>query len=131
MTVVRGGCLCRSVGFEVELPFVKFARCHCSRCRSATGSAFSTNAYVLPTAFRWTSGQEHVVRFDLPTARSFSTAFCRQCGSPLPHSTRSGREFIIPAGALLDDPGVSPTLDTNWTSRACWLSDVNNLPTAD
>ena len=105
---VRGGCLCRSVSFEADLPFVKFVRCHCSRCRSATGSAFAANAYVLPAAFRWTSGQENVVRFDLPEARSFSTSFCRHCGSPLPHGTRSGREVIIPAGSFLDDPGASP-----------------------
>ena len=55
---VRGGCLCGSVAFEVDLPFVKFVKCHCSRCRGATGSAFATNAYVLPTAFRWLSGQD-------------------------------------------------------------------------
>jgi hypothetical protein len=128
---VRGGCLCQSVAFEAELPFVKFVKCHCSRCRMATGSAFAANAYVWPEAFRWTSGQEYVVRFDLPEARSFSTSFCRQCGSPLPHWTRSGREVIIPAGSLLDDPGTSPTMDACWSSRARWLSDAGNLPTAD
>lgn len=129
--LVRGGCLCQSVAFEADLSFIKFVRCHCSRCRGATGSAFSTNAYVLPEAFRWTGGQENVVRFDLPAARSFSTAFCRVCGSPLPHATRSGREVIIPAGSLRDDPGLSPTLDSCWSSRARWLSDTGQLPTSD
>jgi hypothetical protein len=129
--LVRGGCLCQSVAFEADLPFVKFVRCHCSRCRSATGSAFAVNAYVLPANFRWTRGQQNVVRFDLPAARSFSTSFCRLCGSPLPHDTRSGREVIIPAGSLRDDPGTSPTVDACWSSRAHWLSDVGNLPTAD
>jgi hypothetical protein len=80
---------------------------------------------------RWLSGQDHVARFDLAQARSFSTSFCRECGSPLPHATRSGREVIIPAGSLKDDPGVSPTIDTSWQSRAPWLSDVVNLPTSD
>ena len=27
--------------------------------------------------------------------RSFATAFCGKCGSPLPHLTRSGREAIV------------------------------------
>ena len=128
---VRGGCLCGSVEFEVDLPFLKFLRCHCSRCRGATGSAFAVNAYVLPPAFRWLAGQDEVVRFDLPQAQSFSTAFCRTCGAPLPHATRSGREVIIPAGSLLDDPGVSPTVDACWPSRAPWLSDAVDLPTSD
>src|SRR5947209_16838305 len=104
---VRGACLCQSVRFEVDLPFAKFLRCHCSRCRRDSGSAFATNAYVLPQAFRWTRGEDSVVRLDLPEARSFSTSFCRRCGSPLPHATRSGREISIPAGSLLDDPGTS------------------------
>jgi hypothetical protein len=119
------------VQFEVDLPFTKFLKCHCSRCRKATGSAFAANAYVLPQAFRWLSGQHEVVRFDLPAARSFSTSFCRGCGSPLPHATRSGREVIIPAGSLLSDPGASPTIDACWQSRARWLSDATDLPTSD
>lgn len=128
---VRGGCLCGSVEFEVELPFTRFIRCHCSRCRAASGSTFSTNAYVLPDAFRWLLGQDSVVRFDLPQARSFSTSFCRSCGSPLPHATRSGREVIVPAGSLRDDPGASPTIEACWQSRARWLSDAVGLPTSD
>ncbi|MBV8963794.1 MAG: GFA family protein [Hyphomicrobiales bacterium] len=131
MRTLRGECLCRSVGFEADLPFTKFVRCHCGRCRKATGSAFAVNAYVLPPAFRWTRGQEHVARFDLPQARSFSTSFCRFCGSPLPHHTRSGREVIIPAGSLLDEPGTSPTIDSYSSSRAGWTSDAGNLPTAE
>jgi len=111
---VRGGCLCGIVKFEVDLPFTKFMKCHCSRCRGATGSAFSANAYVLPPAFRWLAGQDHVARFNLPEARSFSTSFCRACGAPLPHATRSGREVIIPAGSLRDDPGVSPEIEACW-----------------
>jgi len=125
---VRGACLCGAVEFEADLPFAKFVKCHCSRCRSATGSAFAANAYVAQDAFRWVTGEEMVVRFDLPTARSFSTSFCKKCGSPLPHATRSGREMIIPAGSLRDDPGVSPTLDAGWESRARWLCDGGGLP---
>jgi hypothetical protein len=128
---VRGGCLCGLVEFEADLPFSKFVKCHCSRCRNATGSAFAANAYVLPQGFRWLSGADKVARFDLSTARSFSTAFCRDCGSPLPHATRSGREIIIPAGSLRSDPGAPPTVDSCWQSRARWLSAVVNLPTED
>lgn len=72
-----------------------------------------------------------MARFDLPLARSFATSFCRECGAPLPHTTRSGREVIIPAGSLWDDPGVSPTIDACWQSRAPWLSDASDLPTSD
>ena len=127
--IIRGGCLCRSIEFEVELPFDKFVRCHCSRCRKASGSAFAANAYVKPQVFRWISGESDVAHFDLREAKSFSTSFCRRCGSPLPHATRSGREMVVPAGSLSDDPGVSPTVEICWSSRARWLSDAAGLPT--
>jgi hypothetical protein len=121
MAKVTGGCLCGAVGYEAELPFAKFVTCYCSRCRKASGSAHSANAYVAPAAFRWTRGAEQVGRYDLPTARSFATSFCTTCGSPVPHATRSGREIIIPAGSLDGDPGATPTEAVFVDSRAAWV----------
>lgn len=129
--VVRGSCLCGSVGYEARLPLIKFVKCHCSRCRKATGSAHSTNAYVLPDAFRWTRGESEVRRFDLPTAGSFATAFCNRCGSPVPHATRSGREIIIPAGPLDDSPGIQPSIHLHWASRAEWATSEDEIPKSD
>jgi len=105
--------------------------CHCSRCRKATGSAFAANAVIDPQAFRWTHGEESVMRHDLPEARSFATSFCRRCGSPLPHLTRSGRQVILPVGSLDDDPGVKPSMHVFWGSRAAWFHASDDLPKSD
>lgn len=129
--VVRGSCLCGMVGYEARPPFGRFAHCHCSRCRKVSGSAHSANATVPPDAFRWTRGADAVRRFDLPEARSFANAFCARCGSPVPHPTRSGREIIIPAGSLDDDPGVKPSTNVHWGSRAAWSASSAQLPTSD
>jgi len=80
---------------------------------------------------RWLQGEELVVRYDLPTARSFATSFRRTCGSPLPHLTRSGREAIVPAGAFDDDLGVKPERHAQWASRADWYADGTELPKQD
>jgi hypothetical protein len=120
------------VAYEAQLPFIRFVNCHCSRCRKATGSAYAANAVVSPEAFRWTRGESNVARYDLPEARSFATSFCRRCGSPLPHPTRSGREVIIPGGSLDEDPGVKPSGHVHWGSRASWLpAPASDLPTSD
>ena len=103
MATFRGSCLCGEVAFEVEGPFDRFLNCHCSRCRKATGTAHSCEVIVKASALRWLRGESSVARYDLPTARSFATAFCSICGSPMPHLTRSGREAIIHAGAF-DEP---------------------------
>ncbi len=125
-SVLRGSCLCRAVLYEADAPITKFPTCYCSRCRKATGSASSDNIYVRPEGFRWLSGADLVRRYDLPTARSFSTAFCTTCGSPLPHPTRSGREVIIPAGSLDVDPCAHPSERTHTDSRAPWVEATDD-----
>ena len=126
--ILRGGCMCGAVTYEVRPPVLRFAECHCSRCRRATGSAHATNLYVAPDRFGWTSGEKSCVRYDLPSARSFATTFCRSCGAPLPHHTRSGREIVIPAGSLDDDPGLRPEARIYWGSRAAWSCGQGDTP---
>ena len=128
---VQGSCLCGGVTFAVDLPFDRFVHCHCSRYRKATGTAHASNAVVKTAALRWLQGEDLVVRYDLPTARSFATSFCRRCGSPLPHLTRSGREAIVPAGAFDGDLGVKPERHAQWASRADWYTDGAELPRED
>jgi hypothetical protein len=101
--VLAGSCLCGAVRYRVHAPFLRFAHCHCRRCCKATGSGHATNLYVPAGQLEWTAGEELAQRFDLPTAMSFATTFCRTCGAPLPHRTRSGREFVVPAGSLDGD----------------------------
>src|SRR2546428_579257 len=118
--VLAGSCLCGSVAYRVRLPFKQFAHCHCKRCRKATGTGHATNLYVDRPNFEWVRGEELTARFDLPSAKSFATTFCRNCGSPLPHPTRSGRTVVVPAGSLDDEPSISPQARIFWESRAEW-----------
>lgn len=120
MQSFHGSCLCGEVSFEVDGPFDQFLNCHCSRCRKATGTAHSCEVIVKASAFRWITGKAVVTRYDLPHARSFATAFCGQCGSPMPHLTRSGREAIIPAGGFDQPLGSKPDRHVQWASRADW-----------
>ncbi|NPU13296.1 GFA family protein [Bradyrhizobium sp. 83012] len=120
MTAFRGSCLCGEVAFAVDGPFDKFLNCHCSRCRKASGTAHSCEVIVRAAALRWLHGEASVTRFDLPQARSFATAFCSRCGSPMPHLTRSGREAIVPAGSFDQPLGTAPDRHVHWTSRADW-----------
>jgi hypothetical protein len=125
---LRGSCLCGALTYEVRAPFLRFAHCHCSRCRKATGSAHATNLYASPDRFAWTSGEEHTVRFDLLTAKSFATTFCRLCGSPLPHHTRSGRELVVPAGSLDDEPSLRPSARIFLDSAVPWACAADDVP---
>ena len=131
MAAFRGSCLCGEIAFEVEGPFDRFLNCHCSRCRKATGTAHSCEVIVKAEALRWLRGEASVTRFDLPNAHSFATAFCKLCGSPMPHLTRSGREAIIHAGAFDERLDATPDRHVHWTSRADWYVYGDTLPVED
>jgi hypothetical protein len=131
MATFRGSCLCGEVAFEVEGPFDRFLNCHCSRCRKATGSVHSCEVIVQASALRWLHGEASLARYDLPTARSFATAFCKVCGSPMPHLTRSGREAIIHAGAFDEPLGAVPDRHVQWASRADWYLHGGGLAIED
>lgn len=126
--MLSGECLCGAVRYEVEDAFHYALNCHCSRCRKATGTAHAANAVVAPDAFRWIVGEDNVVRYDLSTARSFATAFCKTCGAPMPHLTRSGLRVIVPAGSLDEEPNVKPACHAYWGSRADWYEGDPDLP---
>ena len=97
----------------------------------ATGTAHSCEVIVKASAFRWLRGVTSVVRLDLPQARSFATAFCKTCGSPMPHLTRSGREVIVHAGGFDEPLGAVPDRHVHWSSRADWYVHGDGLPVQD
>jgi len=126
-----GGCHCGAVRYMLLAPALSVQHCHCSRCRKAGGGSHATNAVIAPECFRWIRGESEVTRFDLPQAASFATGFCRRCGSPMPHLTRSGRAVIVPAGTFDGNPGQRPSRHVHWSSRAPWTDSPDDLPTSD
>jgi hypothetical protein len=86
---------------------------------------------VKAAAIRWLRGEASVGRFDLPKARSFATAFCKICGSPVPQLTRSVREAIVPAGGFDEPLGTAPDRHVHWSSSADWYVYGDGLPVQD
>ena len=128
---IPGSCLCGAVRFEVEPPFKIMAHCHCGRCRKSSGTGHATNLAVGPDQLRWREGEALIGRYEVPDARSFGKWFCTTCGSPLPRLRRGGGMYVIPAGALDEDPRVRPTDRIFWGSRAGWSCEAGALPTHD
>ena len=72
--VVRGGCLCGTVQFEVKDTFEHFQLCHCTQCQKTTGTAHASNLFTKAEDISWLSGKEEVKRYDVP-GRRISNAF--------------------------------------------------------
>ena len=131
MDRVFGSCLCRAVQFYVDPPY-DLAHCYCTRCRKKTGTARATSLRVPPEQVTFSAGEEYIERWYLPSARSFGTSVCRECGCPVPHLTRGRSRMIIPAGSIDSELPVKPMGHWQWSSRANWV-DLNEskLPCYD
>jgi hypothetical protein len=127
LTTATGKCLCGEVSYEISGNLGIFQYCHCSRCRKFTGSAHAANLIVAPEQFKWLSGEEYVGRHELEEAKHFATCFCKKCGSSLPWMTKTQKAVVVPAGSLDSDPGIRPTQNIFWGSKACWYEDANGL----
>jgi hypothetical protein len=123
-----GSCVCGAVAFEVEPPYRFFQYCHWSRCRKRSGSIHAANIAVLSPQLVWLRGRDHVQAFELASASAWGNAFCSTCGAGLPWLTRNGRAYIVPAGALDDDPVERPTRNVQMSSRAAWEVPASSLP---
>lgn len=129
--MAKGSCVCGAVKYEVEKPFLAFQYCHCSRCRKGSGSGHAANLLVKPDQLTWLQGQDQVKTFYLPNTRYWGHAFCTECGSAMPMKSKTGRAWLVPAGALDDDPGERPTRNIYFASQASWAIDPADLASFD
>jgi hypothetical protein len=132
--MIRGSCLCGSVKFEITRAVGPFELCHCSRCRKASGSAFSAMVGVRRDDFQVTSGRDLIHSYEAPvreTAPGYRTHFCGRCGSPVPNPNPETVWFEVPAGVLDDDPQLRPDRHIFVEFRSPWFSIGDKLPQLD
>jgi hypothetical protein len=59
----KGKCLCGAVQFEIELPTLFCAHCHCSMCRRMHGAGFVTWFAVPYSRFRMVAGNDNLMGY--------------------------------------------------------------------
>jgi hypothetical protein len=132
--MIRGGCLCGGVKFEITRAVGPFELCHCSRCRKANGSAFVAFLGVNRADFRLLQGDDLIKTFEAPVRESppgYRTQFCGRCGSPVPDSNGDSPWMEVPAGLLDDDPQLRPDRHIFVEVKSPWFSITDNLPRLD
>jgi hypothetical protein len=133
--LIRGGCLCGGVRFELDRASGPFELCHCNRCRKASGSAFVAGVAVRPEHFRLLQGRELITRYEAPILERppvYRTSFCRRCGSPVPDpDPDASSSFEVAAGVLDDDPGLRPDRHIFVELKAPWFEISDELPQLD
>jgi hypothetical protein len=120
--MTTGACLCGTVTFEIEAPFVWMTHCHCSMCRKHHGTLYGTTLGVAKANFRWLSGEQNISHYR--SSAAFERPFCRHCGSPVPDP--SGDHVVVPAGALTSGVEMKPRAHIFVASKSpmCEITDA-------
>lgn len=123
--IIKGKCLCGKVEYKIENSFNQFYICHCEQCRKITGSAYASNLFGDPRQFSVISGLENIKRFD-HNVRSFTKAFCMECGSGVPYLNSEGNSIVVPAGTLDGEPKFSVKNVIFHREKPSWCEEYEN-----
>ncbi len=124
---VAGACLCRVVRFEVQLPTLFCAHCHCTMCQRNHGAGYVTWFGVRPAQLKVLQGGDRLVRHR--SSEHGTRSFCGECGSSLfcentQHPDRVDVVLTSVEGAI----DRAPQLHAFYSDRASWIQVSDSLP---
>ena len=118
MSELHGKCSCGEVEFKFTTDALVAYQCHCSICRKATGSAFSTTLMTAEDTFVWLLGKEKISSYSKKSG--YKVNFCSNCGSPVPNKFRNFPLFSVPVGSLDNSDDIEIAVQIFLDSRAAW-----------
>jgi hypothetical protein len=118
MPEIYGKCSCGAVEFKFSTDALMAYQCHCSICRKATGSAYSTTLFAPESDFVWVRGEDKVSTFSKKSGYKVSSCSC--CGSPVPNKFREFPLFSVPVGSLDGEPDIEVVVQIYRGSKAKW-----------
>ena len=121
MSEIYGQCSCGTVRFKFDIDEPLAYQCHCSICRKATGSTFSTTLMAPEKSFVWVEGKEKVSSYS--KENGYKVSFCSCCGSPVPNRFRDFPLYSVPLGSLDNEPDIKVVVQIYLGSKAKWESD--------
>ncbi len=126
--VSKGSCLCGGVKYEITGEIGEIIHCHCTTCRKAHASAFSSVSAVDKDDIQFTNGEKLLKSFESSPGKN--RYFCSNCGSQI-FAQRENQEHVIFRLGTLD---IMPELKSKehiWVSlKAPWydLCEASQLP---
>ena len=122
----QGSCGCSKVHFVLDGEPHLIFNCHCTICRKANGSAFSTYAVFSRDDLRITEGASEVHAADLGT--NGTKHFCRSCGTPLYGLHQNAVDTcLVILGAIDTGGALLPIANVFCRSKLPWAFELGKL----
>ena len=125
--MVTGSCLCGAVRFEITMPTLFCAHCHCTMCRRAHGAGYVTWIGVLRQQLKFLTGEDRLIRYR--SSSHGTRSFCGTCGSTLLcESTHHPERIDVVLGNVTGAIDREPQLHVYFDDRADWVRVTDDLP---
>ena len=115
-TVLRGGCMCRAIRYEIAAEPMFGGQCQCRDCQHESGGghasfmAFSSEAVKL-------EGMPRYYEFTADSGNTIRRGFCPTCGCSVVSATSGLPGVTTVSVGSLDDPSVFKPAFVCYTSR--------------
>lgn len=80
---VDGGCPCESIRYTAEIEEDRVIICHCTDCRTLSGSAFRVVVQTVPVSFELLSGEPRIYTKVAESGVARKKGVCPECGTPV------------------------------------------------
>jgi hypothetical protein len=126
-SVIKGGCLCGAVAFEVSPPLRDIISCHCTQCQKSSGHYFAATAASRNNlkikedwGLKWYKSSNWAER-----------GFCSECGANLFWRMPDRDAISILAGSLNGDTGLKTIRHIFVADKKDYYEICDGLPQFD
>ncbi|KAL1588185.1 hypothetical protein WHR41_03013 [Cladosporium halotolerans] len=126
---LKATCLCKGVQFTLSGQDKGAVLCHCSNCKSFTGSSFAHNYRFMKAKVEYQKGEDLVKSYKDDNTKSgkvLERFFCGRCGSSLMNKPQAIPGLIVACtGAIQsgEDP-LHPKFELFEEDRRPWLGSI-------
>jgi hypothetical protein len=126
--MIKGGCHCGRVVYEITGPVTGFKHCHCHTCRKFHGSVYGSSGLVKSGHFSVVKGREHLTAYlSSPAKRRY---FCSSCGCHVfaVEARQDHEQTILRIGTLEPGHGLKPEGHIYVQDKVDWYEIRDELP---
>ena len=125
---IDGRCHCGMVTYQADIDPGQVSVCHCTDCRTLTGSPFRVTVICAGEQIELTGKAPKVYAKTGDNGAKRFQHFCSECGSPLFTSGEGADDWGIRWGSIRQRDCLKPIRQIWCRSAVLWINDIGGLP---